>query len=145
MDGNDLIGQLAATGATTLIAAMASDLWEQVRNRVARLFGRGDPRQEAAVSERLDLAQRDLTAGPQPAPDLLREHEIEWRGALRLLLAQHPETQHELQRILAEYGQQVGGSSQLTEVHQDVRVEGHATAYTAGRDQTNIVHRDTHA
>ena len=46
--GADVVAQLVQDGAQTLIGAMVTDTWAQVRDLVAKLLGRGDRAAEEA-------------------------------------------------------------------------------------------------
>ncbi|MGY1435807.1 hypothetical protein [Streptomyces reniochalinae] len=50
---------LAETGAEEVVAAMATDLWQDTRGAVLRLFHRGEaPDRRAAIAAQLDNSSR---------------------------------------------------------------------------------------
>ncbi|MFJ6050339.1 hypothetical protein [Streptomyces sp. NPDC092307] len=53
---------LAASVGSGVVQAAGTDAWQAMRNRLARLFGRGDRQQEAVQLERLDRTAAELTA-----------------------------------------------------------------------------------
>src|ERR1700722_9551583 len=85
-DAQQVMEALAMTGATTLVAAMATSAWQSARTGVARLFHRGG-RALPAIEARLDSdaeiikqaedpdgARKDLAGGcKQQLAQLLRE------------------------------------------------------------------------
>ncbi|MER6251555.1 hypothetical protein ABT224_09295 [Streptomyces sp. NPDC001584] len=57
---------LAASAGSGVVQAAGTDAWLALRNRMARLFGRGDRQQENVQLERLDRTAAELTAaGPE--------------------------------------------------------------------------------
>jgi hypothetical protein len=101
------LAALASSGATTLVGAMVSDAWAQVRDRVAGYFaGRGgaDPEAEpAALAGELDAARDELAAARQQADaEAAADIEAEWRARLRRLLRSDPEAANGLRALLAE-------------------------------------------
>src|SRR5262245_51291073 len=84
LEGFDMVAEwitsLAATGGATLVAAAATDAWQQAKAGFARLFGRGDHDREAAVARRLDaLAGEVEQAPPARRAELLQRLRDEWR------------------------------------------------------------------
>ncbi|WP_328792400.1 hypothetical protein [Streptomyces sp. NBC_00273] len=53
---------LAASVGSGVVQAAGTDAWSALRNRLARLFGRGDRQQETVQLERLDRTAAELTA-----------------------------------------------------------------------------------
>jgi len=45
---------LASLAGQTVVAAAATDAWEAAKGGVARLLGRGDPKQEQLAEQRLE-------------------------------------------------------------------------------------------
>lgn len=56
---------LAASVGSGVVQAAGTDAWLALRNRLARLFGRGDRQQETVQLERLDRTAAELTAAGQ--------------------------------------------------------------------------------
>ncbi|MFG2976857.1 hypothetical protein ACGFYY_28195 [Streptomyces sp. NPDC048331] len=56
---------LAASVGSGVVQAAGTDAWLALRNRLARLFGRGDRQQEGVQLERLDRTAAELTAAGQ--------------------------------------------------------------------------------
>lgn len=85
---------LATTAATTVVPAMASDLWKDTRDQFAALFG---PR-KALVADELDASREDVLHDQE----LAQAVEEEWRGKLVRYLRTHPDGVDSLQAVLAE-------------------------------------------
>ncbi|MFF5486067.1 hypothetical protein ACFY7Y_17445 [Streptomyces virginiae] len=60
---------LAASVGSGVVQAAGTDAWQVMRNRLARVFGRGDRQQEAVQLERLDRTAAELTAAGQDADE----------------------------------------------------------------------------
>ena len=83
----ELLMQLASSGATTLVASAATDLWQQARVGFARLFGRGDLAREAQAEVRLDGLAAALEEANLNARDTVRERLLPaWQTRLADLL-----------------------------------------------------------
>jgi hypothetical protein len=80
-----------------LVLAVATDSWDTVRDRVSRLFGRGQPDPE--VEQWLDSTRRRLSEAPGSWQ--LREEIADlWRARFTDLLADYPPAEAELSRLL---------------------------------------------
>jgi hypothetical protein len=98
------LASLAATSATTLVAAMTTDAWQASRTGILRLFGRaGQHRQESAEAQ---LDRHAQLVAHADDPDQARERLAgTWTLELENLLAEHPEAAAEL-RLLAMHIQE---------------------------------------
>lgn len=93
------LAALASSGATTLIALMVTDGWQQVRRRFAALFGR----QSADVDEDLERSRNALVAARQARDPVTASNlEAAWRSRLGQLLADDPGAAHQLRAVLDE-------------------------------------------
>jgi hypothetical protein len=92
--------ELAATGASTLVGLMVTDLWNQVRERIAALFGRGRAGAELERSRQQLVAARE-GGDSRAAADV----EAQWRSRLRTTLAQDPQAVAALRALLQDFGQ----------------------------------------
>ncbi|WP_051782142.1 MULTISPECIES: hypothetical protein [unclassified Streptomyces] len=86
---------LAASVGSGVAQAAGTDAWPALRNRLARLFGRGDRQREGVQLERLDRTAAELTAagqdgdGPQRTRSERRaRHGAAWRTRTEDLLEQ---------------------------------------------------------
>lgn len=83
---------LAATGANTVVTAMATDAWNSIRSGFARLLGRGDAEATAEVERQLEEARRELERLDGAARDqATADRRAAWRAALADLLASDPQ------------------------------------------------------
>ncbi|WP_338933179.1 hypothetical protein WEB32_34320 [Streptomyces netropsis] len=94
-----MLEAIAIAGATTLVAAMATDTWQATRNGVARLLGRRDQAQEAAVEAQLD-SNAALVAGAEDAERARQVLVPVWQLQLGQFLQQHPDAADELKGLI---------------------------------------------
>jgi hypothetical protein len=97
--GPELVA-LAASAATTLVNAMATDAWQTVRTRVARLLGRGEARAEQLALETLDEDAATLAA--EPNAEARQDLTAGWAARLRDVLRSDPEAAEALRELIAE-------------------------------------------
>lgn len=81
------ITSLAAAGGATLVAAAATDAWQQARAGFTRLLGGGDRDREVAAGRRLDALAREVEQAPPEALQRLRD---DWRTRLADLIEDDP-------------------------------------------------------
>jgi hypothetical protein len=108
--GPELVA-LASTAASTLVAAMTTDVWRQVRTRLGRLLGRGDPRGESAVLEALDEDAQAVADAGGGESGVAGEVRSQWTGRLRDLLRMDPQAADQLRELVAELTAQQAGVS----------------------------------
>lgn len=96
---------LASSAASALVGAMATDGWQTLRNRVARLLGRGDAGAERLALEMLDEDAAGLTPGSE------RDVTAAWTVRLRDLLRADPDAAAALRELSAGGGVTASGSS----------------------------------
>lgn len=121
---------LASSGATTVVALLATDGWEEAKSAVSSLWRRVHPdRVETIVAELIETRSALLTAravgDEQAAPVLVGE----WQSRLSRLLAGCPELAGELRRVVAdELGPALAEASSAR-----TTIEMHAHAFDQGR------------
>ena len=106
---------LAKSGATTLVGAAATDVWQQARAGFARLFGRGDAQREALAASRLDAlaVAVEQAGGPGTELDAVRQRQqAVWETRLGDLLEEDPEVAQALRRLCAELLPQLPAAQQ---------------------------------
>lgn len=94
---------LLGTGTTTLVGLMVTDVWEQTKQRVVRIFSRGgDP---DAVAQELEETRAALIAatGRPDQEDLTSDLTATVRLRLRRLLEEDRNTAVELRRLVDEF------------------------------------------
>jgi hypothetical protein len=96
---------LAMTGASTIVAAMATSTWQVARDGVVRLFrGRGHtlPAIEAQLDGDAAIVERDENA------DGAREDLAGgWKRRLVVLLNEHPEAKEDLRALVEQVVEQL--------------------------------------
>jgi hypothetical protein len=97
------LATLAGTGATTVVALMVTETWEQARQRVLQLFARSS--EAHATSADLDDSRSALAtaAGTPDEEDLTSDTTAMIRLRLRRLLEQDPDAHHELRLFIQEF------------------------------------------
>ncbi|OKI99184.1 hypothetical protein [Kitasatospora sp. CB01950] len=138
MVGTEL-AELAASGATALVGAVATDLWGQVRDRVGRLLTRG--RESRVEAARIELAYAEvLDAEENELPEVRENVRQDWEQRLLTVLREDPTAVAELRALLDEIAPQGGGSRiEVTTIHNEISADVHGIALQIGRVGTNNV------
>ena len=88
--------------ANTIVATSVSDAFEELRAKVARIFGRDKP--NPGMQRRLDATRQQLAAaGPEDLESAQARQVRQWETRLADLLADHPDVAAELQALIAEF------------------------------------------
>ncbi|MFG3707070.1 hypothetical protein ACGF7U_20430 [Micromonospora sp. NPDC047670] len=126
---------LAAAASAALIQAMASDVWLNVKDHAARIFGR-DESESVARAERVleDSRERVLTASPDGRDTASALEAARWEGRLQARLDEDPGFAVAVRDLIAAARAAGGNVAQSTTVQQNVTAG--RDAYTAGRDLT---------
>ncbi|MCQ8836202.1 5'-methylthioadenosine/S-adenosylhomocysteine nucleosidase family protein [Streptomyces malaysiensis] len=104
---------LAETGATTLVSAMGTDLWQGARDAVARLFRRHAQDRESGVVVLLDEDARTVgSVDGGDAGEARRELVPVWRRRLFALLTEQPEAAGDLRELVDRIGPQPSSGRQ---------------------------------
>ncbi|MGW0771528.1 hypothetical protein [Streptomyces sp. NPDC002676] len=78
---DEVLLALAASGGTAVVTAAGTDAWSELRQAVARWFGRGDAERERAELERLDRTATALqTAEPGELERARIRQEASWQA-----------------------------------------------------------------
>jgi hypothetical protein len=116
---------LAALAGNTVVAAATTDAWEAARRKLARLLGRGDPKQEQLAERRLDETRQQLTGAKGAELERVRAALAErWAARLADLLEEDPGVGADLRTLVQEIQAQLPAGV--------VAAADHAVA--AGRD-----------
>jgi hypothetical protein len=135
----DLPAALALTGGTTVVAAMATDAWQTVRDGIARLFRRGGVDQPAVITSELDGHAALIARAEDPEAARGRLAQV-WQLHLEDLLRRCPEAEAEL-RVLVERANAMLPQAQATWVQTNIaRDNGHVFASQGGNV---VVHQGT--
>lgn len=151
---SEALAALVAAGATTLVSEMTTDAWTSVKQRFARLIGRGDPEREEVVVRRLERSRQELVGRTGAELERARtEQEAAWRSRLGDLLEDDPAAEAELRELVAEFGagavaagersvaigENTGIAStgdRATNVQLRAEASGSGRVYQSARDQT---------
>lgn len=84
---NEAMTALAAAGGTAVVQAAGTDVWHGLRDRVARLLGRGDEERRQVQLERLDRTAAALGADEDGADEeTSTRQEAAWQERFAMLL-----------------------------------------------------------
>ncbi|MFF6815368.1 hypothetical protein ACFZAG_36685 [Streptomyces sp. NPDC012403] len=97
----EALSALAAAGGGALVQAMATDAWQECRERTARLLGRGDPQEEARQEARLERAREELAAAGDDTEQVAARQAGAWRTRFEDLLEDTPEQAQQLRDLVA--------------------------------------------
>jgi len=130
---------LMLEAGTTLVAAMATDAWRQVRAALVSLWRRSRPEQAEDVEDDLS-GLHERAAEARRAGDVAAERElaVSWEERLRRLLREDPSSARELKRILDEEIGPVARSAErprITSTTMRATTHDQSRAFQAGRDQ----------
>jgi hypothetical protein len=132
----ELVTALAASGATAMVQAMATDLWERVKDGFGRLFGRGDQGRGLRAVARLEEAAVRLRAAGDGAAQAAVEEELvaAWRVRLTDLLEEEPAAVDELRELVSAVQAELPAAQQ-TWVQHNVARDGGTTYGVQGGNQ----------
>ncbi|MFJ8442712.1 hypothetical protein [Kitasatospora griseola] len=138
MVGTEL-AELAASGATALVGAVATDLWGQVRDRVGRLLTRG--RESRVEAARIELAYAEvLDAEENGRPEIRETVRQDWEHRLLTVLREDPAAVAELRALLDEIAPQGDGQRvEVTTIHNEISGDVRGIALQIGRVETSNV------
>jgi hypothetical protein len=93
---------MAASAGNSLVSAAVTDAREDVRLKIAGIFGRGKP--DPLIELRFDATRAALQAAVSPADagKTKQEQAASWTARLTVLLEDHPEASGELDRLARE-------------------------------------------
>lgn len=133
---------LAAIAGNAIVAAIATDSWEKVRNSVVALWDKFQAHRAKTIEAVLDETREEILAAQNAANTAARQElAAEWQRRVRSLLAAGSDATAALQDLvdevltpaLAAGGLQLVGSQDIT-----ATASGSARVYQAGRDQVII-------
>ncbi|AWZ07387.1 MULTISPECIES: hypothetical protein [unclassified Streptomyces] len=125
------VAALAMTGATTVVAAMATDAWTTARARVARLFRHAGTDQQAAIEAQMD-GHAALVARSGDTEGARQDLVPVWRLQLAAFLREHPDAAEELQQLLDEVRAELPPARQVWQQTNTARDNGRVFAALGG-------------
>jgi hypothetical protein len=109
------VTDLASLAANTVVAAAVTDTFEGVRDRVARLFGRGKP--DPAAKRRLDMTRVELSNVSGADVERVRAvQQNQWQVRFADLLDAHPAAAEELAQLATEIQAELPNRGNVTNV-----------------------------
>lgn len=127
------VALLAQSAGTTVVALMATDAWQHLRDGITRLWRRAQPERADTVAAELEAGREDvLAAVAADDRQTLDELRLQWQGAVRRLLVAHPSAVQELRALLDHLDPEGSAARQIT---QHATASGEGRVYQAGRDQ----------
>jgi|SRR5450755_59725 hypothetical protein len=94
------LAALAATGGTTLVAAMTTSAWQAASTGITKLFTRTDMENQTAIHTQLERTVRLIERSSDPDKDRA-QLAGQWETELRQLLEEHPRAEDELRTLIA--------------------------------------------
>ncbi|GAA4186225.1 hypothetical protein GCM10022252_17880 [Streptosporangium oxazolinicum] len=142
MASTELLAALASAGATAIVSSVASDAWQALRDRVARILGRGDDQREVVQGEVMDEVRAAiLRASGTDRPAIVAAQRERVSALLAEAMAGDPVAAEETRSLIAEFAPIVGiegvGGDQHAHAEGDAQ---QAVQYTGV--QTNTFKRD---
>jgi|SRR5215471_18355244 len=128
--------QFVLTAANTLIAAMATDGWNEARAGAVALWHRVHPDRAPAIESELAEVRDEVVASREAGePEVERDLVADWQRKLRRLVTAHPELMAELQVLQDQWSGLLTAPAAGRHIAQTAIVSGHGTAFLAGGDQ----------
>ncbi|MER5209364.1 hypothetical protein ABT063_01880 [Streptomyces sp. NPDC002838] len=94
---------LVVTAGTAVVAAMATDAWQQARSAVVELWRRAHPERVPAIEGELAEVREEVLTARNDQNDQAEESlAADWRRRLDRLVRANPELAKELKRLLDE-------------------------------------------
>ena len=123
--------------------AMATDGWESLKGRLARILGRGQPEQTAAIEAQLEASQAELARAPESElPSAQAIHAEMWKRHLTKLLEDRPEVWPEVRAWIETV--QASTATSTGPVTQTVVGLDHAQQAALGHGIQNVTFGDRH-
>lgn len=127
------VALLAQSAGTTLVALMATDAWQHMRDGITRLWRRTQPERADTVAAELEAGREDVLAAiATDDQETLDELRLQWQGSVRRLLVAQPAAVEELRALLDQLDPDGSVARQIT---QHATASGQGRVYQAGRDQ----------
>ncbi|GHH94649.1 hypothetical protein [Streptomyces capillispiralis] len=138
----EALSALAAAGGGALVQAMATDAWQECRERTARLLGRGDPQEESRQEARLERAREELVAAGDDTEQVAARQTAAWRTRFEDLLEDAPQQAEQLRDLVAFVREQArAGGVAAGQVTVHATASGHAQQAVQGQGEQHNTFR----
>ncbi|MGH3976151.1 MAG: hypothetical protein ACRDS9_22915 [Pseudonocardiaceae bacterium] len=110
----DIGGDLAVEAAKELVKAIVTEMVGLVK-KIPALWRNSGKAQQEQVAGQLARSTSELVGSSRQGPEsehALMRHEGAWEALIRSLLAENPETRHELRELVALINRQSQGAGQ---------------------------------
>jgi hypothetical protein len=144
----DVLLALAQFAGQTVAAAAVTDVWESVRERFARLLGRGDARRtEVAEGWLAQTRQQLAAAGPGELKQARQAAAERWTSRFSDLMDEDPAVEAELRALAGEVAARlpagaVSAAGYSVAARRDVRITASSGSVAAGVIHGNIAPPD---
>lgn len=140
--GGELV-TLAEAAGQAVVTAAATDAWAVVKVGVARLLGRGNTRNIAAVERRLEDTRRELTETTQVDSVAVRARlVVAWQARLGDLLEDDPGAAAPLQALVAQVQAMVPAGTAVTFGHGVAAARDVTISASGGGVAAGVIHGD---
>jgi class 3 adenylate cyclase len=130
---------LASTGATTIVALLATDAWGQAKSGLVSLWQHTHPDDARNIERELTEARTALLAARAAGDGQAAQVMIsDWRDRLTSMLAAEPGLGSDLRRLLQDELHPALAQAAVSVVKTKgmrAKASGHGRIYQAGRDQ----------
>lgn len=143
---NELIAEIAAAGARVIVASMATDAWNAVRDRVVSILGHGHDKEEAEEDypqhDKIEEMNRAITlSSEEERASVTASHHERIHLLLTRVMMNDPNAIEKIRALAMELGSrtdvQTASGSQIAYAEGDAQ---QAVQYTG--TQTNTFQRD---
>ena len=130
------LAALAQAASNALVTAAVTDTWEDLRHKVARWFGRGQP--DPQIERRLDATRDQLMAAvPRELEGAQAALAGQWEIRFADLLADHPDAVIELNDLVKDVQTRVAAARHSAVAGRDMVADADRGGFAA-----NVVHGD---
>jgi hypothetical protein len=131
---------VAAVAGQAIVTAAATDAWESVKRRFARLVGQGDQARTDLAERRLEQAREELAGTAVDQLELVENRvAAAWQTRLLDVLEEHPEIAGELRALVDEFRAQLPAAGHGVAAGRDVTITASGGGVAAGSIQGNVM------
>jgi hypothetical protein len=136
---------VAAVAGQAIVTAAATDAWESVKRRFARLAGHGDQARTDLAERRLEQAREELAGAAVDQLELVENRvAAAWQTRLLDVLEEHPEIAGELRALVDEVRAHLPAGTVSAAGHgiaagRDVAITASGGGVAAGSIQGNVM------